>query len=101
MAAAQKKITPLGGHILVKPIQEDQKTDSGIIIPDTAEKEKPQKGTIIALGTGKLSKGGNKIPFTVKVKDTVLFKKYSPEEIEVDGETLLILEESDILAILK
>ena len=94
------KLQPIGGYILVKP-ETEQTTSSGIVLPDTVDKEKPQKGKVIALGTGKLNDRGEKIPFSVKVGDMVIFKKYSPDEIEVDGEEYLIMEESDILAIIK
>ncbi len=97
---AKPKVTPIGGNILVKPQQEEKKTSSGIVLPDTIDKEKPQKGEVIALGTQRLSQTGQKIDFTVKVGDVVLFKKYSPDEIEVDGEDYLIMSEDDILAVL-
>jgi len=93
------KIKPVGGYILVKP-ETERKTAGGIVLPDTVDKEKPQRGKIVALGTGKLDDKGKKIPFNVKVGDTVLFKKYSPDEIEIDDEDYLIMEENDILAII-
>lgn len=96
---AKPKITPIGGNILVKPVTQDQTTASGIVLPDTVDKEKPQKGKIIALGTQRLSNTGEKIDFNVKVGDIVLFKKYSPDDIEVDGEEYLIMDEDAILAI--
>ena len=101
MADTAKNIKPLGKHILVKPLAEESKTDSGIIIPDTAEKEKPQKGVVVALGTGKTTSKGTKIPFVLKVKDVVIFKKYAPEEIEIGDDTMYILTEEDVLAIIK
>lgn len=100
MAKKSPSIKPIGGHILVKPVAEDKTTKAGIIIPDTASEEKPQTGKIVALGSGKVNENGKPVPFNVKLGDTVIFKKYSPEEIEVDGEAYLILEESDILAVL-
>lgn len=93
-------LMPLGGNVLVKPIEEEIKTSSGIVLPDTIAKEKKQKGLVVALGTGKLDKEGKKIAFNVKVGDTVIFKKYSPEEIEVDSEDYLIMSEDDILAVI-
>lgn len=93
------KLQPIGGNILVRPLTE-KTTVSGIVLPDTIDKEKPQKGTVIALGTGKINEKGERVPFNVKVDDVVIFKKYSPDEIEVDGEDLLIMEESDILAVI-
>jgi chaperonin GroES len=92
-------IKPLGGNVLIKTLQDDKKTASGIVLPDTAEKERKQKGSVVALGTGKLDKDGKKIPFNVSVGDVVVFKKYSPEEIEVDGEEYLIMDEGDLLAV--
>lgn len=95
---AKVNLKPLGGNLLVKPVVE--KSVSGIVLPDTIDKEKPQKGEVIALGTGKLDKDGNKIAFNVKVGDIVLFKKYSPDEVEFDGNDYLIMDEDAILAIL-
>lgn len=92
------KLQPIGGNILVQP-ETEEKTASGIVLPDTVDKEKPQKGKIIALGSGKLNDKGEKIPFNVKKGDVVLFKKYSPDEVEVDGQEYLIMDEDDILAI--
>jgi chaperonin GroES len=95
---AKVNLKPLGGNLLVKPVVE--KSVSGIVLPDTIDKEKPQKGEVIALGTGKLDKDGKKIAFNVKVGDIVLFKKYSPDEVEFDGNDYLIMDEDAILAIL-
>lgn len=92
------KLTPIGGNILVLPVAEETVTASGIVLPDTVSKEKPQRGKIVALGTGKLDEDGEVIPFNVKVGDVVIFKKYGPDEIEMDGEEYLIMEETDILA---
>ena len=91
-------LKPLGGNLLVKAVVE--KSISGIVLPDTIDKEKPQKGEVIALGTGKIAKDGKKIAFNVKIGDIVLFKKYSPDEVELDGEDYLIMDEDAILAIL-
>lgn len=96
---AKTKITPVGANILVKPVEEEVKTNSGIVLPDTVDKEKPQRGKIIALGTGKVV-DGKKVAFSVKVGDTVLFKKYSPDEISIDSEDYLIMTEEDILAVI-
>lgn len=98
---ADLKIKPLAGRVLIKPLEEEEVTASGLIIPDTAEKEKPQQGIIVALGTGKIGEDGKKIEFSVKVGDKVVFKKYSPDEIEVDEVEYLVIEEDDILAIVK
>ncbi len=87
-------IKPLADRVLVKPAEAEMKTAGGIIIPDTA-KEKPQKGTIVAVGPGKKDE-----PMTLKVNDTVLYGQYSGTEIQYDGETYLIMRESDIYATL-
>lgn len=88
------KVKPLADRVLVEPVAAEEKTASGIIIPDTA-KEKPQKGAIIAVGTGKKDE-----PLTVKVGDTVLYGKYAGTEITVEGKEYLIMRESDIFAVL-
>lgn len=91
---AKLKITPLADRVLVEPAQAEEKTAAGIIIPDTA-KEKPQKGTVVAVGTGKKDE-----PMTVKVGDVVLYGKYAGTEITFDGSNYLIMRESDIVAII-
>ncbi|MBN2101006.1 co-chaperone GroES [Candidatus Dojkabacteria bacterium] len=100
MASSKVNVKPLGGKVLVKPLEAEEVTESGLIIPDTADKEKPQQGKVVALGTGRITEDGKKIPFNVKIGDTVVFKKYSPDEIEVDGEDYLIMDEADILAVM-
>jgi len=94
------KIIPTSDHILVEALEEEI-TASGIIIPDTASKEKPQKGKVIAVGSGKVGDDNERIAMEVKVGDTVLFTKYGPTEVKVDGKEYLVLNESDILAIIK
>ncbi len=91
--ANKLKVTPLHDRVIVKPAKAEEKTAGGIIIPDTA-KEKPQRGTVLAAGPGKKDE-----PVTVKVGDTVLYGKYSGTEIQLNGDDLLIMRESDILAI--
>ncbi len=93
------KIRPVGDRVVVKPAQKEEVTKSGIVIPDTA-KEKPQEGTIIAVGAGKLTEKGDRQPLEVKEGDRVLFAKYGGTEFKLDGDDLLVLRESDILAIL-
>lgn len=95
---AKVNLKPLGGNIIVKPVTE--KSVAGIVLPDTVDREKPQKGEVIALGTGKITTDGKKLDFNVKVGDIILFKKYSPDEIDVDGEDYLIMDEDAVLAIL-
>jgi chaperonin GroES len=94
------KIRPLQDRVIVKRIEEEEKSKGGIIIPDTA-KEKPQEGKIVAVGKGKLSDDGKIIPLDVKVNDRVLFGKYSGSEINMDGEEHLIMREEDILGIIE
>ncbi len=95
------KIKPIGDQVVLKPIVEDNKTKSGIVIPDTVSKDTPQKGTVVALGTGKVLEDGKRVDFTVKVGDRVIFKKYSPTEFTIEDEDYLIMSESDILGILE
>ena len=94
------KIRPLQDRILVKRIDEEEKTSGGIIIPDTA-KEKPQEGKVIAVGNGKMSDDGKVHPLDVKKGDKVLFSKYGGTEVNFDGEEHLIIREDDILGILE
>ncbi|MDI6791405.1 MAG: co-chaperone GroES [bacterium] len=94
------KIKPLGDRIIVKRIEEEEKTKGGLIIPDTA-KEKPQEGKIMAVGPGKVTDEGERIPMEVKVDDRVLFGKYSGSEIKVEGEEYLIMHQDDILGIIE
>jgi chaperonin GroES len=92
------KLKPLGDRLIVKAVDEDQTTASGIVLPDTA-KEKPQKGKVLAVGDGKWDEDGEKrIPLDVSEGDEVLYSKYGGTEISVDGEDLLVLRESDVLA---
>ncbi len=93
------KLKPLEDRVVVEPKQAEDKTASGIILPDTAQ-EKPQEATIVAIGPGKASDSGTIIKMTVKVGDNVLYGKYSGSEVTVDGKEYLIMRESDILAIL-
>ena len=95
------QIKPLSDHILIEPIKEEEKTKSGILLPETAEKEKPEQGLVIAVGPGKKNKSGGLIPMEVKPGDKVLFTKYSPNEIKVEDKEYLIAKEEDILAILE
>ena len=93
----EAKLQPLADRVLVKPTEKEEKTKSGIYIPDTA-KEKPQEGEVLAVGPGKMSDDGKLIPLALKVGDTVIYSKYGGTEIKVDDEELMILRESDILA---
>ncbi|PKN62209.1 MAG: co-chaperone GroES [Deltaproteobacteria bacterium HGW-Deltaproteobacteria-15] len=91
---------PLQDRVIVKRVQEEEKTKGGIIIPDSA-KEKPIEGKIVAVGTGRILESGKKVPLQVKKGDRVLFGKYSGTEIKIDGEELLIMKEDDIVAIIE
>lgn len=93
-------IKPLYDRVVVRRLEEEQKTSGGIIIPDSA-KEKPQKGEIVACGTGARNDAGNIVALEVKVGDVVLFGKWSGTEIKISGEELLVMKESDIIAILE
>jgi chaperonin GroES len=95
------KFKPLSNHLFIEPIEEEKTTKSGIVLPDTAEKEKPIKGKVLAVGPGKLNDKGERVPMSVKVGDIVLFKKYGPDEIELDGKKYLVGDEDDILAVLE
>jgi len=91
------KLKPMADRVLVKPIEREEVTRGGIVVPDTA-KEKPQEGKVLAVGDGRLSEDGKRIPLDVKVGDIVIFAKYGGTEIKIDGEEVIILRESDILA---
>jgi len=92
------KLKPLGNRVVVEPYEQEEVTAGGIVLPETA-KEKPQKGKVISVGPGERDEDGDYIPMDVKEGDTVLFAKYAGTEIKVDGKKLLILRESDLLAI--
>jgi chaperonin GroES len=94
------KIRPLQDRVIVKRIEEEEKTKGGIIIPDTA-KEKPQEGKVVAAGKGKITEDGKVIPLDVKAGDRILFGKYAGTEVKIDGEEHLIMREEDILGIIE
>jgi len=93
-------LTPLSDNVVIKTLNQEETTKSGIIIPDTINKEKPEQGEIIAVGPGKMLDNGQLAPMEVKVGDKIIFKKYSPDEFKIDNEEVLILSQSDIIAIL-
>ena len=97
--AGKLKLKPLGGRVIVEPIEQEEMTAGGIILPETA-KEKPQEGKILAAGPGDRDEDGERIPMEVQVGDKVLYAKYSGTEVKLDGKKLLILRESDILAVI-
>lgn len=92
-------IKPLSDRVVVEPLEADEKTSGGIYLPDTA-KEKPQMGKILAVGPGKVSDAGEKIPMEVKANDKVLYGKYSGTDVTIEGKDYLIMRESDVLAII-
>lgn len=94
-------IKPLSDHILIEPVREEEKTKSGIFLPETASKEKSETGTIVAIGPGKKTDEGKIVPLSVKPGDKVLFSKYGPSEIKIEDKEYLIATESDILAIIE
>ncbi len=98
MAETKTTLRPLGDRVVIKPASREETTKSGIVLPDTS-KEKPQRGTIIAVGEGRRDDDGDRIALDVKVGDAVLFAKYAGTEFKLDDEELLILAEKDILAI--
>ena len=93
-------LKPLNDRLFIEPIAEEKMTKSGIVLPDSVEKEKPMKGRVVAAGPGRLNEKGSRVKMSVKVGDLVLFKKYGPDEILIDGKKYLVGEEADILAII-
>ena len=98
--ASKLKLKPLGGRVIVEPIEQEEMTAGGIILPETA-KEKPQEGKILAAGPGDRDEDGERIPMEVQVGDKVLYAKYAGTEVKMDGKKLLILKETDILAVVE
>lgn len=95
------QIKPISDHILIEPIKEEEKTKTGILLPETSEKERPEQGNVIAVGPGKKNSKGDFIKMEVKEGDKVLFTKYGPDTIKIEEKEYLIAKESDILAILE
>ena len=96
--ASKTKLRPLGDRVVIEPTPREEMTKSGIVLPDTA-KEKPQEGTVVAAGPGRLNEKGERVKPEVKVGDVVLYARYAGTEVKIGGEELLILKESDVLAI--
>jgi len=94
-------LKPLADYLIIKPLSEEMKTKSGIVLPDTIDKEKPEKGEVVAAGAGKRLENGNVAPMSVKVGDKVMFRKYSPDEIKVEGEDYLVIREADVMLIIE
>ena len=95
------KLKPISDYIIVKPQKHAVKTKSGTVLPDTVEKEKPQEGVVAAAGPGKMLESGKRIEMQVKTGDRVLFSKYSPTEVKVEGKEYFVIREDDIMAIIK
>ncbi len=95
------KLKPLSNNVIVKPLKKEEMTKSGIVLPDTADKDRPERGEIIACGPGKILDNGQLQAMSVQVGNQVIFKKYSPDEIKIDDEEYLVLSESDIVAIVE
>ena len=93
-------ITPLGDRVMIRRVEAEERTKGGIVLPDTA-KEKPREGIVVAVGKGRLLDTGERVPFTVKPKDRILFSSYAGTEVKLDGEDYLILGEDEILAIIQ
>jgi len=100
MASKKLNLRPLGDRLIVEPLEKEGKTTSGIILPETA-KEKPQEGTVLAAGPGRTDDEGKRMAMDVKVGNVVLYAKYSGTEVKIDDKKLLILKESDILAVVE
>ncbi|MCX6713018.1 MAG: co-chaperone GroES [Candidatus Vogelbacteria bacterium] len=94
-------IKPLGDRVLVEPLAKEEKTKSGIIIPDTTSGERPEQGTVIAVGPGKMTDDGVLLPLSVKKGQKVIFAKYGPDEIKIDGKEYLIIKEENILGVIE
>jgi chaperonin GroES len=94
-------LKPLADYLIVRPLAEEAATKSGIVLPETIDKDKPEKGEVVALGPGKRLDNGNLAPISVKVGDKVMFRKYSPDEIKVEGEDYLVIRESDVMLIIE
>lgn len=94
-----KKLRPMDDRILVQPIEQETATSFGLVLPDTASREKPQKGRVVAVGPGKLTEDGKRVPMSVKPGDMILYTKYGPTEVKIEGKEIFFLQESDVLAI--
>lgn len=95
-----RKLRPMDDRILVEPLEEETATAFGLVLPDTASKEKPQKGKVVAVGPGKLNDEGKRVPMTVKPGNVILYTKYGPTEVKIEGKEIYFLQESDVLAII-
>ncbi len=95
------QLRPVGDHLIVKPLAKEEKSVSGIIIPDTVDKERPERGEVVAAGPGKMLESGQRSPMDAKVGDKVVFKKYAPDEVKIDGVEYLVIKNDDVMAIVE
>jgi len=95
------QLRPLNDRVIVKAVAKEEKTKSGIVLPDTMDKERPEQGEVIAIGPGRLLETGSRSAMSVKIGDKIVFKKYSPDEVKIDGVEYLVIAESDIMAIVE
>lgn len=95
------KLRPLGDRVIVKPAAKEEITKTGIILPDTIDKERPEQGEIIAVGPGRLLENGQRAVMSVRVGDKIVFKKYSPDEVKVEDQEYLVISESDVMAVIE
>ena len=93
------KLRPLGDRVIITPLAKEEISKGGTILPDTAGKERPEQGKVVAVGPGKIRDDGTRAPMGVNVGETVMFKKYAPDEFKIDEETFLVLAESDLIAV--
>lgn len=94
-------LRPLNDRLIVKAVAKEEKTKSGIVLPDTLDKERPEQGEVIAVGPGRVMENGTRSAMSVKVGDKILFKKYSPDEVKIDGVEYLVVSESDVMAVIE
>ena len=92
---------PLGGHLIVKGLSAEEVSKSGIIIPDTVNKERSERGEVVAVGPGKLMENGSRAPMDVKPGDNIVFKKYAPDEVKIDGKEYLVISIDDVIAVIE
>lgn len=94
-------LRPVGDHLIVKPLAKEETSASGIIIPDTVDKERPERGEVIAVGPGRILENGQRSPMEAKVGDKVVFKKYAPDEFKLDGVEYLVIKADDVVAVIE
>ena len=95
------KLRPLGDRVIVKPAAKEEMTKTGIILPDTASKERPEQGEVMSVGPGRLLENGSRAAMSLAVGNKIVFKKYSPDEVKIDDEDFLVISESDVMAVIE